>query len=346
MSAQPQVKCVVWDLDNTLWEGTLLEGDDVKLRPGVLDVVEELDARGVLQAVASRNDHEHAWAKLVELDVARYFVEAEIGWGPKSGAVRRIADRLRFDVATLAFVDDRPTERAEVAHHLPSVRCYTDEDVATLLDRPEFTPAVVTADARSRRLMYLANSERTAAKEEFTGSDDDFLRTLDLVLRIDHAREEDLARVEELTLRTSQMNATGVHYSDATLRGMLADPGHAVLVVAMEDRFGSHGAVGIVLLERRPGRWRIKLLATSCRVVAFGAGAVLLNWLVDQAARAGVGLEADFRATDRNRMMEIAYRFAGFTDAAEATEEGVQRLAVTPERRPAPTAITLSAPEL
>nr|MDT0524502.1 HAD-IIIC family phosphatase [Streptomyces sp. DSM 41633] len=135
------VKCLVWDLDDTLWQGTLLEDGEVHLPDEVRKVVIELDSRGILQSVASRNDHEHAWARLEAFGVAEYFVLPEIGWGAKSDAVRRIADRLNFALTTIAFVDDRPAERAEVAFHLPDVRCYPAEQVLALPDLAEFTPA-------------------------------------------------------------------------------------------------------------------------------------------------------------------------------------------------------------
>ncbi|QKG19180.1 HAD-IIIC family phosphatase [Actinomadura verrucosospora] len=347
------VKCLVWDLDNTLWQGTLLEDPDVELTDGVRDVIAELDARGILHSISSKNDYDLAWTKLEKLGLAEYFVFPQIGWGRKSDAVLEIAERLNFAPGTVAFIDDLPTERAEVNFAAPDVRCYPAERIAALPGLPEFSPAVVTVDARRRREMYQAGFRRDAEKESFNGPDEEFLRTLDLVMTIKFADHEDLSRVEELTLRTSQMNATGVHYSDATLRGLLADPAHAVLTVNMADRFGPHGAVGVMLLERRPDVWHLKLLATSCRVVAFGAGAVILNWLVDQAARAGAHLAADFRRTDRNRMMEIAYRFAGFTDDACAClaglgplGDGVQGLHLAADRRGAPTTMRLDAPEL
>jgi methoxymalonate biosynthesis protein len=103
--------------------------------------------------------------------------------------------------------------------------------------------------------------------------------------------------------------------------------------------------------------WHLKLLATSCRVVSFGAGAVILNWLIDQAARAGVHLAADFRPTDRNRMMDIAYRFAGFAEApctctAElglrriSDQQNIQRLHLVADPRPPPTTMRLISPDL
>lgn len=348
------VKCLVWDLDNTLWQGTLLEDGKVVLSETVREVIVGLDARGILQSVSSRNDHDLAWAELEALGVADYFVVAEIGWGRKSDAVRRITERLDFAPGTVAFIDDQPAERAEVAFHLPDVRCYPAEDATTLLDLPEFNPKSVTVDARRRREMYQAGFRRTDEQTRFTGSDEDFLRSLELVMRIGRATDEELSRVEELTLRTSQMNATGVHYPDEALRALIADPGHEVLVTTLTDRFGSHGAVGVLLLEKHPAAWHLKLLATSCRVVAFGAGTIILNWLVDQAGRAGVHLLADFRPTERNRMMEIAYRFAGFDEqpcdcrdaVAGSSGDDVQVLHLVAERRAAPTTARLVAPDL
>ncbi|WP_221358057.1 HAD-IIIC family phosphatase [Streptomyces beigongshangae] len=349
------MKCLVWDLDNTLWQGTLLEDGEVTLPDTVRDVVVELDSRGILQSVASKNDHETAWARLERLGIADYFVLPRIGWGPKSDSVRRIADTLGFALTTVAFIDDQPAERAEVAHHLPEVRCYEAEAAPFLPARPEFAPPLQTVDSRRRRQMYQAGFRREAARAGATGPDEDFLRSLELDMRIGRATGEELSRVEELTLRTSQMNATGVHYSDADLRRLLTDPGHEVLVVTLTDRFGPHGAVGVLLLERHPDVWHLKLLATSCRVVSFGAGATVLNWLIDEAARAGVHLMADFRPTERNRMMEIAYRFAGFLDGdpcscgaalARAAADGLQRLHLRPAPRPASTTIRVGAVDL
>lgn len=351
MTDEPLVKCLVWDLDNTLWQGTLLEDGDVRLFDGIREVVETLDARGILQSISSKNDYDLAWARLERLGIAEYFVLPHIGWMAKSGAVRAIADELRFAHPTIAFIDDQPFERAEVTHHLPEVRCYSADQALSLTGLPEFSPATVTVDSGRRRQMYQAGFRRVEERATFSGTDEEFLRTLDIVMSINPATDDELSRVEELTLRTSQMNATGVHYSDATLRGLLADPAHQVLVITMADRFGPHGAVGVLLVETTPDVWHLKLLATSCRVVSFGAGTVILNWLTDQAARSGVHLVADLRRTDRNRMMEIAYRFAGFTDEPCDCEkrldrpvDGINRLHLVPVRQPAPATMRVTAP--
>ena len=353
MADEPKpVKCLVWDLDNTLWQGTLLEDPDVRLTDAVGDVLAALDSRGILHSIASKNDYEPAWRRVERFGLADYFVLPQIGWGRKSDAIRAIADRLRFAEDTIAFVDDQPAERAEVAYHLPRVRCYPREQLSSLVDLPEFTPPVVTVDARHRRRMYQAGFRREAAQSAFSGPDAEFVRTLELVLRIGRAGAEELARVAELTLRTSQMNATGVHYPDTVLRSLVADPGHEVLVASLTDRFGSHGAIGVVLLRTGVDVWHLRMLATSCRVVSFGVGAAILDWLIGEANRAGVHLVADFRRTDRNRMMDIAYRFAGFAEercpclaqlGADGESDGVVRLHQVPERRAVPDTMRVEA---
>jgi methoxymalonate biosynthesis protein len=110
--------------------------------------------------------------------------------------------------------------------------------------------------------------------------------------------------------------------------------------------------VGVVLVEKHPQVWHLELLATSCRVVSFGAGTIILRWLTDQAARCGVHLVADFRRTGRNRMMEIAYRFAGFTDSDCLCRRGLaaapdlERFHLVPARQEPPATMRLVAPDL
>lgn len=351
-ASAPLVKCLVWDLDNTLWQGTLLEDPQVWVDPAIRKTIAALDARGILQSVASKNDHDLAWARLEECGLSDYFLLPHIGWGSKSDSIRQMAERLNFASSTMAFIDDQPSERAEVSFRLPTVRCYPAELASMLPDLPEFNPTVVTIDAQRRRQMYRGGFQRDAARESFIGPDAEFLRSLDLELRIDRADETELVRVEELTLRTSQMNATGIHYSRKALAAMCTDTTHEVLGAALTDRFGPHGCVAVSLLNKCDGYWHLKLLAASCRVVSFGVGAALLNWLVDQAALAGVHMVADFRATPRNRMMEIAYRFAGFTEAdcrclgRTPKSDQIQRFHLIPELRPAPDTMRLVAPRL
>ena len=113
------VKVLVWDLDETLWSGTLIEGDDVRPRPGVPETLEALDSRGILHSIASKNDPDMALARLRELGLHDYFLYPQIGWSTKSSGIRKIAESINVGLDAIAFIDDQPFERDEVAHALP-----------------------------------------------------------------------------------------------------------------------------------------------------------------------------------------------------------------------------------
>ncbi|MDX2939097.1 HAD-IIIC family phosphatase [Streptomyces ipomoeae] len=314
-----RVKCLVWDLDNTVWDGVLLEGDELTLRPGVAEAIAELDRRGVLQSVASKNEHDAAMAKLTEFGLDGYFLYPQIGWNPKSGSVARIAELLNIGIDSLAFIDDQGFERDEVGFAHPDVLCVDAAELTPtgeLLDLPAFNPKFVTDESRRRRSMYQAAAERARQEEEFTGTGEEFLAGLDMVFTIARAGVEDLQRAEELTVRTHQLNSTGRQYSYEDLRELAGSEDHLLLVARLEDRYGTYGTIGLALVEKGRETWVVKLLLMSCRVMSRGVGTVLLNHIMRLARDAGARLEADFVPTDRNRIMYVTYRFAGFTETA------------------------------
>ena len=313
-----KIKCVVWDLDQTVWDGILLEGDTLALRPGIRDLIEVLDQRGILQSVASRNEAGPALEQLEHFGLSRYFLHPQIGWDAKSEAVKRIAERLNLGLDTFAFIDDQPFEREEVRFSLPAVRTFDAAETGRLRDEPDFVPRVVTEDARRRREMYQADQVRQEEEASFRGPNDAFLATLGMRLSFGPATAADLVRVEELVARTNQLNTTGRIYSLAELAALRESPEHVLLVAELSDRHGPYGKIGVVLLHRAGDTWTIRLLLMSCRVMSRGVGGALITLLRREARRAGVRLRADFRVTDRNRMMYITYKFAGFADVSEA----------------------------
>jgi FkbH-like protein len=315
--ASASVKCLVWDLDNTVWDGVLLEDRSVTLRPRVEEVIRTLDGRGILHSIASRNEPEVALARLASFGLDTYFLHPQIHWGSKSTSIGAIAKALNIGIDTLAFIDDQPFERDEVRFVHPAVRCYDASDVAALPDLPEMIPPFITEDSRLRRSMYLADIDRQKAEDAHQGSPDQFLASLAMRFTIAPAREEDLKRAEELTVRTNQLNATGYTYSYEELDVLRRSPDHDLLVASLEDIYGSYGKIGLALVERGPDVWRIKLLLMSCRVMSRGVGTVLLNHIIRRAKDAGVRLRADFVATDRNRTMYVTYKFAGFREISK-----------------------------
>ncbi|MFC9997513.1 HAD-IIIC family phosphatase [Nocardia sp. NPDC127526] len=306
------VKCLVWDLDDTVWPGVVLESDGGAPKPEVLQALRTLDERGILHAVASRGEPAAATAHLRLHGIEDLFSAVEIGWGPKSEAIRRIAEALNIGRDAIAFVDNDPFERAEVAAAFPEVRCYPAERIADLAELPEFRPGTATSEARQRRLLYRAERERQASQAEFSGSDTDFLASLDLVMTVREADEADLVRAHELTERTHQLNTTGVTFDIDELRQLCASPRHEVLVASLTDRFGGYGTIGLAVTEHRGEDAVLLLLLMSCRVMSRGVGTVLIAELVRRARAAGRRPAAEFIATPLNRVMLVTLRFAGF----------------------------------
>jgi len=343
-SERSGIKCVVWDLDETLWRGTLLEGDAVTLTPGVTEVIRELDDRGILQSIASKNDHDTAWERLVAFGLDRYFLHPQIGWTDKSASIRAIAGALGIGLDTFAFVDDQAFERDEVRDALPEVTTVDAAHIDALLAMPSMQPRFVTHESRLRREMYRADLRRKQSADEFTGTREEFLATLGMEMTIRKATEADLRRAEELTIRTNQLNTTGRTYSYEKLRELLHSPDHLLLVAQLEDRYGPSGTIGLALIERDAGVWLLKLLIMSCRVLSRGVGGVVLTYILQRAQASSARLQAQFVETDRNRMMYLTYKFHGFREVAQQDNEILLEHDLKTVR-PFPRFVRLSLPE-
>jgi len=308
------VKCVVWDLDNTLWHGVLLEDEKVSLRENIVNLIQTLDNRGILQSIASKNEHTTAIAKLEEFGLKEYFLYPQINWNSKASSLKEIAKLLNIGLDAIAFIDDQLFELEEVKFSLPEILCINADEIKNMLDMPVMNPRFVTEDSRIRRLMYLSDIERQNAEKEFVGTADEFLATLKMKFTISSTQEEDLQRAEELTLRTNQLNTTGYTYSYDELNHFRCSENHKLLIASLEDKYGSYGKIGLVLIECQPQSWTIKLLLMSCRVMSRGVGTIMLNHVMSLAKSNNVRLLAEFVSNDRNRMMYISYKFAGFRE--------------------------------
>ena len=314
MDERKVVKCLVWDLDQTLWAGILLENESTALKSGVLAVIQELDNRGILQSVASKNDYRSVMNKLIQLDIDQYFLYPQIGWQPKSESIKTIAEMLNIHIESIAFIDDQVFEREEVAFTFPEVLCLGAEEIGNLLHLPEFHPACITPDAKLRRKAYQDESRRKEDEKLFAGTKEEFLRTLQIRLSLSIATESDLHRVEELTIRTHQLNSTGQTYSYHELKEMISSENFMIYVAELEDIYGTYGKIALMIIEKKESIWTLKLILTSCRVISRGVGTILLNFLLQMAQKARVGLMAEYLPTECNRMMYLTYKLAGFQE--------------------------------
>lgn len=314
LSSEIEVKCIVWDLDNTIWNGVLSESVDVKLKDGIYDIIKELDSRGILHSIASKNNFEDAKNKLKEFDLDKFFIYPEIHWNPKSDSIANIQKNLNFGMNTILFIDDQPFEREEVNFVHKEIECLDAVFYKDLLGHKRLNPRFITVDSKKRRAMYIADIERKRVESDFVGTSESFLSSLGMKFKISKAEEEDLKRVEELTVRTNQLNATGITYDYDELNYFRKSKDYFLLVCELTDKYGSYGKIGIALVETKGDIWHIKLLLMSCRVMSRGVGTVLLTYILQEAKKSNKRVLADFKKTNRNKQMYIAYKFANFKE--------------------------------
>lgn len=319
-----KLKCIVWDLDNTLWDGILIEDgpDEIRIRPGVVDLIKRTDASGILHSIASKNNHDDAMKVLRANGIDGYFLYPQIKWSPKSQSVSEIAQRINIGIDTLAFVDDQPFEREEVKTANPSVTVIDALDFAQLLDRPECT-AVPTEESRNRRRSYQEQQERETALESFSGNYLRFLQDCQMKVTMRPLDNGNLKRVYELAQRTNQMNFSGKRYQEAELLELMNSADFETYVIDCKDKFGNYGIVGFAVVDTRVPR--LLDLMFSCRVQSKRVEHAVLSYLLKRFVDGrGVDFQANYRKTAKNAPSGKVFEEMAFEPMAE--EDGVTRL--------------------
>jgi FkbH-like protein len=329
-------KCLVLDLDNTLWGGVI--GDDgiegIKLGNG--DSVGEaflsfqryaalLARRGVVLAVCSKNDlsvAEAAFSTHPEMALTRKDIACFVAnWDDKAKNLRHIAKTLDLGVDSLVFVDDNPAERAIIRRELPEVAVpELPDDVAfyasTVAAAGYFESVGFTADDIARNSNYAANIERRAVLEQATDLDG-YLRSLEMTLLVSPIGAVELPRVVQLINKSNQFNLTTKRYTEPELTRALDDPRTLAFCLRLIDRFSDNGLISVIVA--RPdealadGELLLDTWLMSCRVLGRQVEAAALEVLTQRAAGRGAHtLVGEYRPTPRNGMVAQHYAKLGF----------------------------------
>jgi FkbH-like protein len=348
-------KCLVLDLDNTLWGGVI--GDDgvegIVLGQGsaageaflaVQRMARELRGRGVVLAVCSKNEddaarkpfREHPDMLLREDDIAVF----QANWTDKAANLRAIAKTLNIGVDALVFLDDNPAERAQVRRELPLTA------VPELPDDPAFYPRILAAagyfeavsfsqEDRERAAYYQANAERAAALAA-TDDIDGYLRSLEMVCEIGRVGPLTRQRVAQLINKSNQFNLTTRRYSEQEVQAMEANPAKHLIQVRLKDSFGDNGIISVIIADKSAKAWEIDTWLMSCRVLGRRVEEAVLDHLVQVARSTGAeSLIGRYIPTAKNRMVAEHYRKLGFElDESQDDGETLWRLDMEKAVRP------------
>jgi FkbH-like protein len=330
-------KCLVLDLDNTLWGGVVGDDgvDNLRLGPGCAAgeafsafqrYVSRLGQRGIILAVCSKNERAAAEAgfghpamSLKRTDIACFVAN----WEDKASNLRRIARALNIGLDALVFVDDNPAERDIVRRELPEVavpELPADEALwpFALAAAGYFETTAFTSDDAARARTYAANAERTAALDSATDMAG-YLKGLRMALTGGRVTDAQLPRVVQLINKTNQFNLTTRRRDDATVRQLITERDTIALHFSLTDRFGDNGLVSVIIA--RPdqalpnGNLLIDTWLMSCRVLGRNAEAAALSVLLDAAANCGAtSLIGEYRPTPKNGLVRHHYAGLGFEE--------------------------------
>lgn len=324
-------KCIVVDLDHTLWGGVLGEDgiEGIHLGPtpegrsfwDFQKSLLSLTQRGVILAINSKNNNqdvqrvfrEHPFMVLKE----DHFVAMRINWNDKVSNMKALAEEMNIGLDSFVFFDDDPVNRSMVREFLPEVHVVdlpADPSlyVQTLHDIDVFHTLHLTDEDRERTALYAAERQRKTAAAEATDLTQ-YLRGLETVVTIAGATSQTIPRLAQLTQKTNQFNMTTRRYTEDEIRRFAMSDASMVLSVHVKDRFGDAGIVGEAIVVKEVDRWCIDVFLLSCRVIGRGVEQTLLATIIERACAAGVAtVVGEFISTAKNAPARGFYEASGF----------------------------------
>ena len=334
-------KCVVLDLDNTLWGGVIgddgLEGialgefDEGEAFVAFQTFIRELKRRGIILAVVSKNEHanailpfrEHPHMVLKEEDISVFVAN----WDNKADNIRLIQKTLNIGFDSLVFLDDNPFERNIVREFLPEVVTPDlPEDpslyLETLAGLNLFETASFSEADLKRAGQYREEAQRELTKTHFTNIND-YLISLGMEIRLERFNAFNLPRIAQLIQRSNQFNLMTRRYGEAACEAMMKDPAFAPFTVKLADKFGDYGLVSVVVLKPRGEDVEIDEYLMSCRVLQRGVESFTMNAIFAHAARLGAKrVVGQYIPTRKNDMVKDFFKGFGFEKVADGEGGG------------------------
>jgi FkbH-like protein len=330
-------KCLILDLDNTLWGGVIGDDGMENIQLGSLGIgkaftefqywLKKLKQRGIILAVCSKNTEAIAKAPFEDHpDMVLHLSDIAVfiaNWESKVDNIRRIQSILNIGFDSMVFLDDNPVEREMVSQAIPAITIpQLPEDPADYLEYlytlDLFETSSLSAEDGQRTKLYQVQAQREMEMSSY-GGEDAFLQSLGMRSKVETFHPWNIPRVAQLTQRSNQFNLRTVRYTEAEIQTISASPAHLTFSFTLEDRFGDNGIICVVILERQSADTAfIETWLMSCRVLKRGMEEFTLNTLAIFAANNGFRyLKGEFRPTARNQLVEDHYQTLGFQPSGE-----------------------------
>ena len=293
------VKCIVFDLDNTIWNGTLDANDDVKLNENISEYIKSAFEKGVVLAIASKNNYEQAYKKIVELGIEKYFYKFYISWDDKYKAIKDLADKLNISVEHILFIDDSDIELTEALYYIPTLQVLNVKDI-DLLKQYLNDDSVLTDEAKNRNKIYKILEERKKTEEQMPK--EEFLKYCNIKISIDIAKKEEFFRINELLSRTNQMKLNKISKNEE----------YTIFSIKMTDIFADYGIVGTTIIKESENTIEIKYFAISCKVEGRNIGKNVIEYIKKIAKKKKKNIEAKYIYNLKNEKLKALFVLNGF----------------------------------
>jgi FkbH-like protein len=331
-------KCIVLDLDDTLWGGIVGEDgyEGIKLSPQFPGtsfvefqrVIQALHERGIMLAINSRNNEDealrvirdHPYMVLREND----FASVKINWYDKISNTKAIAEELNIGLDSLVYFDDDPVNRELISSALPEVMTVDlPRDPAlyaqTLMDLNVFNTFSITDEDKRRGQMYIEERNRTQLEKSVSNLDD-FLSQLKIKINIQEADKFTIPRISQLVLKTNQFNLTTKRFQEEEILRFSEDKNMLVGCAQTSDKFGDNGITGVFIVQKNPeySEWSIEAFLLSCRVMGRRIEDGIMEYILNEARKEGIKrVKGRYIPTSKNKPCENFLPHSGFKKEGE-----------------------------
>lgn len=326
-------KCIVLDLDNTLWGGII--GDDgienIKLSndgegKAFYDFQRELLKlynRGILLAINSKNTEDIVLETMKKhpymILKPEHFISMKINWNNKPQNMKEIADEINVGLDSLVFLDDSEFEREVIKNKFPEI--YTPALPKDFSEYPNFIRQLnifdflnLTGDDFARNKMYKSNIQRDKLRKS-TMNIEDFYFSLDMEAAINKITPFQVPRIAQMTQKTNQFNLRTQRYTESDIKRFMEDENHEVYFLSLADKFGNNGIVGTAIVNLDGGTAFVDSFIFSCRALGRTAETALLNFVIDDVEKKGIQkLEGEYLPTKKNIPCKDFYKDHGFKE--------------------------------
>ena len=324
-------KCIVLDLDNTLWGGIVGEDGFEGIKLGDSPVgraytefqhnLLALNQRGILLAINSKNNFDDAMQIIKDhpnmVLKEDNFVCIRINWNDKVVNMKEISDELNIGLDSMVFFDDDPVNREYVKSNLPEIQTIDISDPSNfskiLKSINDFQMLKITDEDMTRNKMYLEQRKRTELKTQ-VGDLQDFLKQLNISVKIKNADSFTIPRISQLTVKTNQFNLTTRRYQEEDIRKFSQDKDKIVECAQVEDKFGDNGITGVYIINKdNKQEWTIDTFLLSCRIIGRGVEDGMLHQIIEKARKEGVSkIRGEYIKTKKNKPAENFFPTFGF----------------------------------